>query len=551
MRLTALALSFCWILAGAEIAPLERHFSALLGAQGAVASYEEPQQIAIIGAGAAGASAAYHLTQFAAEANVGINITIFEKTNRVGGRTLTVNAYDDPKYPVELGASIFIELNHIVYGAASRFNMSLVTPGPEEDEHLVIWDGTRFRHESKDSQWDWWKLAKLFWKYGQAPYRAQKLMKATVAQFLKLYEAPHFPFRSLTTTAYELGLTKITGLTGEQFLEENNIGSAFSQDIIQAATRVNYASNLGAIHGLDTMVSISPEGASQVTGGNWQIFDSMVRATNASLTLNTSVASIMLEKDNDNRSVSGYIVETNTNNQGTAATTLHRFDNVIIATPYQFSDIHVGGDVLQQPIDEIPYVKLHVTLFASRHRISPGFFNMSAEAEAPTTVLTTLGEGEGASSGAGKAGFYSISNLRTVTNPATGQREYLYKIFSPEKVTTEFMSSLLGVQVPEQVTAQTPDEDLISKGAGPVTWYYPHMFYSYPQALPRVTFQDPILGPGLYYTSGMESFISTMETSALMGKNVARLIMDAVLVQRTDKTAQSGEDKAGVDIGEL
>ena len=55
------------------------------------------------------------------------------------------------------------------------------------------------------------------------------------------------------------------------------------------------------------------------------------------------------------------------------------------------------------------------------------------------------------------------------------------------------------------------------------------MFYSYPQALPRVTFQDPIIGPGLYYTSGMESFISTMETNALMGKNVARLIVDDML----------------------
>jgi prenylcysteine oxidase / farnesylcysteine lyase len=44
-----------------------------------------------------------------------------------------------------------------------------------------------------------------------------------------------------------------------------------------------------------------------------------------------------------------------------------------------------------------------------------------------------------------------------------------------------------------------------------------------------VTFQDPIVGAGLYYTSGMESFISTMETNALAGKNVARLIVDDML----------------------
>jgi len=87
-------------------------------------------------------------------------------------------------------------------------------------------------------------------------------------------------------------------------------------------------------------------------------------------------------------------------------------------------------------------------------------------------------------------------------------------------------SHLLGVEVPDSFVGEKKGEET---QASPVSWYYPHVFYSYPQALPRVTFQDPIIGPGLYYTSGMESFISTMETNALMGKNVARLIIDDAL----------------------
>lgn len=63
-------------------------------------------------------------------------------------------------------------------------------------------------------------------------------------------------------------------------------------------------------------------------------------------------------------------------------------------------------------------------------------------------------------------------------------------------------------------------------GSSPISWYNPHVFQAYPKATPRVTFQDPIVGWGVYYTSGMEAFISTMETAALMGKNVARLIVD-------------------------
>jgi prenylcysteine oxidase/farnesylcysteine lyase len=59
-----------------------------------------------------------------------------------------------------------------------------------------------------------------------------------------------------------------------------------------------------------------------------------------------------------------------------------------------------------------------------------------------------------------------------------------------------------------------------------ISWYYPYVWHSYPYEYPRVTFEEIELARGFYYTSGIESFISTMETSALMGMNVAQLIMD-------------------------
>jgi prenylcysteine oxidase/farnesylcysteine lyase len=62
-----------------------------------------------------------------------------------------------------------------------------------------------------------------------------------------------------------------------------------------------------------------------------------------------------------------------------------------------------------------------------------------------------------------------------------------------------------------------------------ITWYYPHVFHSYPIESPRVTFEEIELARGFYYTSGIESFISSMETSALMGMNVAQLIVNDYL----------------------
>jgi len=88
---------------------------------------------------------------------------------------------------------------------------------------LVVWDGEKFRFEQDEGSWSWWSYAKLFWKYGMAPYRTQKLVQAAVASYLRLYDEPWFPFRSLTERAYALGLVKLTGMTGQQYLEANKV----------------------------------------------------------------------------------------------------------------------------------------------------------------------------------------------------------------------------------------------------------------------------------------------------------------------------------------
>lgn len=418
-----------------------------------------------------------------------------------------------------------MQVNHIMYSAAQRFGLSLGDMSTSEKGDLTaIWDGENIVFSSEKGTAWWWDAARMFWKYGLAPYRAVNLVKSVVGTFLKLYEPPYFPFRSLTQRVYELGLQGATGVTGEQFLASNNIDAKFSRHILQAATRVNYASNLAHIHGLETMVSFATDGAVAVDGGNWQIFDRMVHYSGAAVCHNTSVHSISLEKRRVlSQSPTKYLLSTA---EGGALPTV--FDNVIIATPWQFSNISAGVGVIRHRIDTIPYTKLHVTLFTSPFKLRAGFFGLEDGAKAPSSVYTTLRPDEEPKQGAegvGSTGFYSVSTLRTVLNPQTQKREYLYKIFSAEAVTPEFLEDLLGAHVPKEfVGSASGDGD--ASAVETISWYYPHWFHSYPIELPRVTFQDPILGDGLFYTSGIESFISTMETSALMGMNVARLIAD-------------------------
>ena len=173
-------------------------------------------------------------------------------------------------------------------------------------------------------------------------------------------------------------------------------------------------------------------------GGNWQIFHEMAQRSGAVIALNTSVVGIEKAAGDSSRRPK-YTIQVA---PGSPATHPAAFDSVVMANPYQFSGISAGEGVLQTPIDEVPYVQLHVTIFTSPSRFSPQFFDLPESAKVPGLVLTTLAQGDTAASGvdgAGKAGFFSLSILGKATNPQTQQQEYAYKIFSPEAVTPEFL----------------------------------------------------------------------------------------------------------------
>lgn len=339
-----------------------------------ITSSLKPHKVAIIGAGSAGSSTSYHLHQYAENFTIPLDITLFESSALIGGRTTTINALNDALYPTELGASIFASVNHILVDAAKEFNLLTVDPDayrPRESKYeLGIWDGREFVFKSTNEDMGWMDKAKLFWRYGLAPIQTQRLVKSTVAKFLEMYEEPTFPWSSLTDVAERLGLLDATATTGEQFLKINWVGKKFAKEIIQASTRVNYGQNLGLIHGLETMVCMATDGAMAVDGGNWKIFEGMVKRSRANVRLNTSVEEIQRLANGGYKLVSsGEEEQLDSDAQKTDV-----FDTVIIAAPFQYSGIRMLPDLPQLP-DEIPYVTLYVTLLTSPHRLSPKFFS--------------------------------------------------------------------------------------------------------------------------------------------------------------------------------
>jgi prenylcysteine oxidase/farnesylcysteine lyase len=291
---------------------------------------------------------------------------------------------------------------------------------------------------------------------------------------------------------------------------------------------------------------MATSGAMSIEGGNWQIFDRMINSTTSKVHLSTAVTALAKQEDGT------YILKYKSATSGADAeeetTSSATFDTVILAAPYQYASLDITPKPQHIP-DEIPYVDLHVTLFTSPHTLAPAAFNLNEGDKVPQVVLTTLLPDEDPGTTPiypGKAGFYSISTLRVITNPHTGLAENLYKIFSPAPISNDFLTRILGVSAAPDPEGDFKDTD--------ISWIYRKLWQSYPYEYPRVTFEELRLDDGLWYTSGIESFISTMETSALMGMNVAKLVVDEWVSQKKVpyfETEWIGKKKASVPQGKI
>ena len=102
------------------------------------------RKIAIIGAGAAGSSAAFflHKQLLTLARRDQIEITVYEKESSVGGRAAIIRPYNDLKYdPVEIGASIYVSANLHLIRAIEQFNLSPKLLQTDDDHVTYLYNG--------------------------------------------------------------------------------------------------------------------------------------------------------------------------------------------------------------------------------------------------------------------------------------------------------------------------------------------------------------------------------------------------------------------------
>lgn len=120
-------------------------------------------RIAIVGAGAGGASAAFWIGKAKERYGLNVEIDIFDSNPYIGGRecwhasrvlllvlrlllpgSTTVQPYDDSELePIELGASIFVKANKNLWRASDEFGFERAD-FDDNDDSMGIWDGTKF-----------------------------------------------------------------------------------------------------------------------------------------------------------------------------------------------------------------------------------------------------------------------------------------------------------------------------------------------------------------------------------------------------------------------
>ncbi|KAI0635392.1 Prenylcysteine lyase-domain-containing protein [Trametes polyzona] len=484
-----------------------------------------PNRIAIVGAGAGGSSAAFWIAKAKERYGLDVEVDVYDKNTYIGGRSTTVFPYEDESLePVELGASIFVKVNKNLWRAVDEFGLERTDfEGSDEgdDDTMGIWDGHEFVLTTSGSGFfsDWLNKIKILWRYGyKAPTKTQQLVNTMVGKFLQLYTPTSPRWSNITSVVSSLAWSEVVAETASEYFDLQGIDRRWTRELVEAATRVNYGQNVDKIHALEGLCSLAASGASSVKGGNFQIFEHFIANSNASVYLNTTVKAI-----SQYHSTGPWVVESSTFKQP------RLYKSVVLAAPFHQTHIDFKSASLAA-VPEQPYVHLHVTLLSTSSP-SPNatYFNLGSSVKAPTTLLTTY---EGVRTRGGpEPEFNSLTYhglLRDregeLRKNASGDKEWIVKIFSKERVEDKWLEQLF---------------------EGKVGWVLRKEWDAYPVLPPTTEFPPVKLAEGLYYVNAFEPLISTMETETIAARNVVDLLLQEQYDAAICKPADASDGPTG------
>ncbi|KAJ3096205.1 hypothetical protein HDU96_000842, partial [Phlyctochytrium bullatum] len=484
-------------------------------------------RIAIIGAGAAGSSAAYFLSQ-TTFAGTKPNVTVYEASERVGGRAMVFNV--PPVFPgdepveVEVGASIFVNINKNIHDFARSHNLTFTTDAQaskpddatttaapvEPNSPLGIFDGEKFVFSASPVAWR--AVAGAVWRWGPlSTTRSRKMALDAGNAFGKNYplaEKGELGFVDVEGLLEALGLKEAAMAPSWEYFKNKGIGDLYLKEFVEAATRVNYGQNLD-LNALATLVCLVAAfvDTEAIAGGNQLVFSTMLKESRAKALLGTPVVSV-------SRKGSGrgsYVVKD--------VSGIERvFDSVILAVPGNSQLEKIQFESLPRP-RQIPFVKLHVTFVTGI--LDPTYFGLNPADPLPSTILTCRPDDPSLPD----PPFNSVS-VKTVLRDGITT---VTKIFSRD--------------------GTGPDEALLKRMYRSIKRVDRFFWESYPvlnpteRGLPSFEL-DKVEGGragGFYHVNALEAAVSTMESETVASMNVVQLMK-----RRWEGVSPAGADELKV-----
>ena len=467
-------------------------------------------KVAVIGAGIAGASAAYHLHDQYAHAD--LDVSIYEANPQVGGRIKSAKVYDGAYtfQQVETGAQSFYADDECVQSLIDETGLRRkLEPHYPVKKSVGLWDGASFilRGEGDLKGRTWTDWARYAWRYRFSVNNMRKWVSEKLPLFQRLLGRWEYANRNIPGEIENLGLTAERKSNAWSFLQ-NLTSPEFSRKIVQAITRAWFGQNLATMHGLAALAAINPAATDSVlNGGNLKLIERLIKLSDVDLHLNSTVTKIQRSPVRKYR----LTVKTSSHhhNQSPSNNEEADYDAIIIAAPLQMANIEFDIDIHIATSSPRPYTSRHVTHFTSPDPLSPTYFNLSTSSSMPSKIYTTT------STNIPPLPFFSIEHSLASfrLDGCIAQSENMYKVVTASPLLDTTILNLLG---------QDPDRALEDAG---VRWVHreewKHALLEYDGG---AMLDDIEIADGMFHTGVGEEVVSSLEMSCRMGRRAADLL---------------------------
>ena len=305
-----------------------------------------------------------------------------------------------------------------------------------------------------------------------------------------------------------MGLANATQTPANRFLAAQGVLGNFADELVGPCSRAWAGRDLGSLSGLAALLPSfwgSRGGPVAVAGGNGRLIDRLLAASGAEVRLGTRVARIAAGARGGYRLLLAA--------SGSDEPEVADFDAVLLAAPLHGQDALLDGRAA--PRGAADYAAAHVTHFASRLPVPP---HVAARLQRLADVRPARGENREhlrpppeEHAPLPDRGFVGLSSADT------GAGEAVHRVVSRDPLADDDVLALLGLAAGEDNMGFV---DWIERAAWPAGY----------AGLGRadegegVSAGEVEIAKGLYYLSGGEAAVGTMEMACRMGWNAAGLV---------------------------